>query len=272
LAAIATHIHNAQQFPSVIAGVAAIRFVSSHHFPRHTHDQFGIGMIDAGGHRSWSGIGTVRALAGDVIMCNPGEVHDGAPIDGGVRRWRIVYFDPAIVRAEVVRPVAHDPLLADRVNQLFQSLTQPQADRFECEENLLRSVICLLHRHSAAKLRSPRSTPLVARAVERIRSAPDRQVTLAELAALTGVSRFQLLRGFARELGITPHAYLIQQRVLLAQRLLAIGHTVANAAVESGFADQSHLTRAFVRQTGVTPARYRAAISFKTRTARSCDA
>jgi AraC-like DNA-binding protein len=81
------------------------------------------------------------------------------------------------------------------------------------------------------------------------------------LAALSGVSRFQLLRGFAREIGITPHAYLVQRRVLLARRFLADGQTPAQAAVRAGFADQSHMTRAFVRQLGVTPSRYRAAVA-----------
>lgn len=86
-------------------------------------------------------------------------------------------------------------------------------------------------------------------------------MSLAELATLSGVSRFQLLRGFAREIGITPHAYLVQRRVRLARQLLADGQTPAQAALLAGFADQSHMTRAFVRQLGVTPSRYRAAIA-----------
>jgi AraC-like DNA-binding protein len=85
-------------------------------------------------------------------------------------------------------------------------------------------------------------------------------VSLAELAALSGVSRFQLLRGFPREVGITPHAYLMQRRVLLPERLLRAGQALAGAAIRAGFSDQSHMTRAFVRQVGVTPRRYRAAV------------
>jgi AraC-like DNA-binding protein len=61
--------------------------------------------------------------------------------------------------------------------------------------------------------------------------------------------------------GITPHAYLVQRRVRLARGLLAAGRTPAQAAAEAGFADQSHLTRAFLRQLGVTPGRYRAALA-----------
>ena len=68
------------------------------------------------------------------------------------------------------------------------------------------------------------------------------------------------MRGFARAVGVTPHAYLLQQRVRLARRLLSAGRRPIEAAAEAGFADQSHLTRAFRRQLGVTPARYRAAV------------
>ncbi|MCS0464983.1 AraC family transcriptional regulator, partial [Burkholderia mallei] len=100
------------------------------------------------------------------------------------------------------------------------------------------------------------SAPAIRIARERLDASPADAVSLAELASLAGVSRFQLLRGFARELGITPHAYLIQSRARLARALLARGLSIAQAAAEAGFADQSHLTRAFVRQFGITPGRF----------------
>jgi len=71
------------------------------------------------------------------------------------------------------------------------------------------------------------------------------------------VSRFQLLRGFAREVGTTPHAYLLQRKARLARRLLSCGSTLAEAAAVAGFADQSHMTRAFARHFGITPGSYR---------------
>lgn len=268
---MAPRIHQATQYRSAITGVAPMTFVSNHHFPRHSHDHFGVGVIASGAQRSWSGAGTVRASAGDVIMVNPGEIHDGAPLCGAARAWRIVYLEPAVVaretveefagRAEIVRPVVRDPLLARRLTELFDSLIAGHCDPLAREESLLRSMICLFRRHGMAKFRSSGSSPSVTRAVERIDSAPARPVSLAELAALSGVSRFQLLRGFSREVGITPHAYLMQRRVLLAQGFLADGQTPVEAAIQAGFSDQSHLTRAFVRQVGVTPGRYRAAIA-----------
>lgn len=54
---------------------------------------------------------------------------------------------------------------------------------------------------------------------------PPKKISLEVLATHCGLSRFQLIRGFARETGITPHAYLVQARLRLARRLLAEGHS-----------------------------------------------
>ena len=268
---MATLIHQVTQHRSAVAGIEAMTLVSNHHFPRHSHDQFGIGVIAFGAQRSWSGVGSVSASPGDVIMSNPGEMHDGAPLDGKARGWRMLYLDPALMASEaeqelvgpveIVRPVARDPLLARRFAGLFARLTAVQPDRLAVEENLLRSLMCLLRRHGMARPLSTRRSPCVAKAIQLLDSSPDAQVSLAELAVLSGVSRFQFLRCFSREVGITPHAYLVQRRVCLARRLLAEGLTPAQAALQAGFADQSHMTRAFVRQIGITPSRYRAAVA-----------
>ena len=246
-------------------------FLSNHHFPRHSHDQFVIGVIAFGAQRSWSGVGSIDASAGDVIMVNPGEIHDGAPLDGKARGWRMIYFDPDLValelreetvaQLEIVRPVAHDPVFAMHFARLFACLTAFPANHLATEESLLCSLIYVARRHTTVRPLRSGPSPYVAKAIQRLDSAPEMPVSLADLAALSGVSRFQLLRGFAREVGVTPHAYLIQRRVRLARRHLADGQTPAEAALRSGFADQSHMTRAFARQLGVTPGHYRAAIA-----------
>jgi AraC-like DNA-binding protein len=82
--------------------------------------------------------------------------------------------------------------------------------------------------------------------------------SLAELAALSGLSRYQVLRRFEREYGLPPHAWLIQQRLERARGWIRAGSSLADAAVRSGFADQSHMTRDFARIFGYTPGAWRA--------------
>jgi AraC-like DNA-binding protein len=264
-------IHQAKQHRSPLPGIEAMTLVSNHHFPRHAHDQFGIGVIASGAQRSWSSIGTVEAGAGDVIMANPGEMHDGVPFEGKPRRWRMIYIEPNLLareveqelrgKIEIVHPVAHDLRLAEHFLRFFACLTASPSDGLALEETLLGSLMHMVRQHGTARVASGGTSPTVRKAIRRLDSCADRAVSLGELAVLCGVSRFQLLRGFAREVGITPHAYLVQRRVCLARQFLATGETPAQAAMQAGFADQSHMTRAFVRQLGITPGRYQAAIA-----------
>jgi AraC-like DNA-binding protein len=261
--------HRVVPHRSGIPGIEAMTLFSDHSFPRHSHDQFGIGIMTSGAQRSWSVIGQVESEAGDVIMVNPGEMHDGMPV-GAARGWRIMYLDPALVAREiadeaggaelVVRPVARDPQLARHVGRLFSRVETRAHDSLAAEESLLCCLMRVMDRHEVRGPRRACASPSVAKAIRRLEAAPEIPVTLAELAASAGVSRFQLLRGFAREVGTTPHAYLVQRRVRVVRQLLAAGKSPADAASLAGFADQSHMTRAFVRHFGITPGRFRTAL------------
>ncbi|MCG5481567.1 MAG: AraC family transcriptional regulator, partial [Ensifer alkalisoli] len=59
----------------------------------------------------------------------------------------------------------------------------------------------------------------------------------------------------------TPHAYLVQRRIDIVRQLIAKRTPLADAAVAGGFADQSHMTRVFVRKYGFTPGAYAQAMN-----------
>lgn len=269
-----TH-HLARQHRSNQAGIEAISIASNRQFPRHAHDTYGLGLLDRGAHRTWSPIGRVEAVAGDVITINPEEMHDGVPIANGTRHWRMMYFDQAVVAGaagdealaplEIARPVLRDAGLRDQLNRVFALVTSVGHDPLAVEEAIARVFMMVRHRHSAENAPAHAAVPGVARALQRLDHEPCAAVSLAELAATAGVSRFQLIRGFARAVGVTPYAYQVQRRVRSARRFISEGRPLAEAAAEAGFSDQSHMTRAFVRQLGVTPARYRAALGIAAR-------
>ena len=83
-------------------------------------------------------------------------------------------------------------------------------------------------------------------------------VSLDELAAVAGLSKGYLLRAFAREKGITPYRYLENLRIERAKRLLEEGVRPVDAALQTGFSDQSHFTNHFKTLIGLTPSQYRA--------------
>ena len=263
--------HESEQHRSARSGIQATSIYSDRCFPRHAHDEFGVGVLMSGAHRTWSRIGTIEAEAGQVITLNPGEMHDGAPLGDRPRGWRMLYMEPALVAAELSDEVHGDleigkPALWDGAARacllrLFAEVTAVHPDERMLEEDFLRILILLFRRHGTRRAAAIEVAPSITRALELLRDRAGSDVSLRELAAASMVSRFQLLRGFARHVGATPHAYQLQLRVRAARRLLQGGCTPAQAAAEAGFADQSHMTRAFVRQLGVTPARYRAAVA-----------
>jgi AraC-like DNA-binding protein len=260
-------IHQLLQHRSPEQSIEIRSLRSNHHFPRHSHDHYGLGLVDEGGHRSWSGMGVVTAYQGDVIMVNPGEMHDGAPLCDQPRSWRMIYFDASLAEDDFpgerayLRPVSRDPQLRSAILDLFAQLVCSEQGDLGFEQSLVMALGCLW---GGAPTFSSSSAPVVSRARERIDDAPQLEVTLSELARLCDISRFQLVRAFKRDFGITPHAYLIQARANMARRLILRGKSLSAAAVQTGFADQSHLNRVFLRQFGVTPGSLRRAISFKT--------
>lgn len=199
-------------------GITVMELASNHSFPRHSHGEYGIGVVLSGAQRSWSGIGSVESLPGDVITVNPGELHDGHPVDGAVRRWRIIYFEPKALSRQFTPDVSREiefasPSLTDQnlgrwISRLFDRLLEG-ADRLGVEE-IVAQVVPRLMSPEVRPARDARtySAP-VKKARARIDDDPSRPVTLAELAALSGLSRYQIVRAFSRELGTTPYAYVI---------------------------------------------------------------
>ncbi|MGI8572314.1 MAG: helix-turn-helix transcriptional regulator [Solirubrobacteraceae bacterium] len=82
---------------------------------------------------------------------------------------------------------------------------------------------------------------------------------LASLASFAGLTRFELVRRFRQQAGLTPHAFQTNLRVARARAMLIAGDPIAWVAAACGFADQSHLTRTFRRMVGVTPGRFASA-------------
>ena len=86
----------------------------------------------------------------------------------------------------------------------------------------------------------------------------DRNISLAELAGVVGLSEFHFARKFRTEFACPPHAHLMRKRIERAKAQLARGNIPLKVvAASSGFSDQSHMTRLFRRLLGMTPAEYR---------------
>ncbi|MEP6999415.1 MAG: AraC family ligand binding domain-containing protein, partial [bacterium] len=142
--------------PFPVQGIDAMTAVSARSYPRHTHDQYGIGTVDAGGHAWWSDRGRFEAGPGRLICLNPGEVHDGWAIGERPRAWRMLYIEPSLMdsaladvgdgaRADFTfgAGVFADPFVGRLLNRAYRYYSSPSSDvanEMACEVVILKLV------------------------------------------------------------------------------------------------------------------------------------
>jgi AraC-like DNA-binding protein len=262
--------HDVRVLSSPVDGVYATYSATGHHFDRHWHATYSFGLLDRGAQRWRSRRGTVDAYEGAVINTVPGEVHDGQPLGVAARRWRILSVEPRVmmrivghdVNIDIGQPVIDDVPLARVLQRLFRRMerwargARSNEAQLALEEDVTESCVLLASRHGNVLIGARDSGSDVAVARDRLADDPGHAPSLDGLAAMTGLSRYQLLRRFKIRYGLPPHAWLVSRRAELARELIRKGETLTAAALRSGFSDQSHMTRTFARFYGYTPGQW----------------
>ena len=117
-----------------------------------------------------------------------------------------------------------------------------------------------MRRHGLAGTRES----LIGNEVTRVRGIIDlfrdrlaEDISLKDVARQFACTPYHLIRCFKKECGISPYAYLVRLRLEHAGELIRQGRPLVDAALETGFSDQSHLTRHFKTHYGVTPGEFR---------------
>jgi AraC family transcriptional regulator len=97
------------------------------------------------------------------------------------------------------------------------------------------------------------------RVLEYIAAKLHEDLSLAALAEVAGMNPYYFSRLFKQSTGLSPHRYVLEQRISRAQQFLRSSDmTIFEASVRTGFADQGHFTKVFRRFVGVSPTEYRA--------------
>jgi AraC family transcriptional regulator len=158
-----------------------------------------------------------------------------------------------------------DPLLSQIVTTLAQEIEGGFADRILIES--LGTALCVgIARHFVRHLPLPTTKGLSPERLQRVHDYVEAHLeddlSLTVLADIACLSPYHFSRSFKQATGVGPQRYVIQRRLERAKRLLRqTQQPVAWIAQEAGFADQSHLTRIFRCEMGVTPGRFRAAMA-----------
>ena len=118
-----------------------------------------------------------------------------------------------------------------------------------CDSGACKALEPTTHRIEHARLR---------RTLDHISANLDKEITLAQLAQVAGISVFHFARTFTRTMGVPPSRYVSRMRLEKAMAEIAAGKlSLAEIALKAGFSSQASFTRAFYRVTGLTPGEYR---------------
>jgi AraC-like DNA-binding protein len=261
-------------------GVTLLRaWFAGHAYARHRHDTYAICVTDRG-LQGFDYRGAARLSApGEVVVLHPDEPHDGRAAAPEGFGYRIVYVAPekiaaaarALCGTAVPLPFLRDPVLTRPV-QASTALARAVGDAFHgfpaaLEPLAIDALVESVARGLAAadpSIRHRRRRIAYDRAaLERTRAFLDaektRVVSSAELEAIAGLDRYALARQFRAAYGTSPYRYLLLRRLDWVQRGILGGRSLADLALEAGFADQAHFSRMFKAAFGLSPARFRAA-------------
>jgi len=241
-------------------------------FPRHAHDGFAVGVIETGALGFYYRGQNVVAPPGTINLANPGEIHTGQAEGDHGWTYRMFYMpaDTLQAAADKMSPrptdfpffekgVIEDRRLARKIHTLHTDLESGHLTSLESEARFLDMLTSLIARHADAPpaAHGPvRAALEIQRTQDYLSACYAEDISLDGLADIACLSPFHFAREFKKETGLPPHTYLIQLRVKKAREMIAAGKSIAMAAIESGFTDQSHLNRHFKRITGITPGQY----------------
>lgn len=223
------------------------------HYPWHVHARhWTAGFVRSGEVRLATGAGTQKLCGGQRFFIRPYEAHS---LSLAPESSLLVFCADRLA----VFSTDHDGLQEFfRHIPLFRGQEQPLAHSF--------ALACAEHPSpdaDAGRHCWPRTGSLIERSVQAVvlllRDDPDKLSSVEHMAAYAGYSPWHFLRAFQKSTGMTPHAFQLLCRLRLVRSLLRTDTASATAAVSAGFADQSHMHKAFKRHHGMTPGQFRQA-------------
>ena len=149
----------------------------------------------------------------------------------------------------------------DELNRYLHSLHQAIMDgskEFEKEEALLLLISLLIEQYGQPFENCiPECSEEIENTCLFMSEHFSEHITLDELCKCSGLSKSTLLRAFTKSKGVTPYRYLQAIRIDKAKALLEQGVSPIDAAIQTGFSDQSHFSNFFNMFIGLSPTAYR---------------
>ena len=233
-------------------------------FTKHFHDTYTIGITHDGFFKSINLNKECLVYKKTTRIINPGEVHSG-----NSKAWKYTNFYPTISLLEEMyeemyfekkiplfeKHIANDIKLYNLLFKLFKSV-YGNFDSMKIEINLINALSYLIKNYSSVTKDYNVVFPdkkIMTNSLEYINDCLESSISLDNLANNAALSKFHFLRVFKKNVGLTPHHYILTRKVQKARDLIIEGSSLSQAGFSMGFADQSHFIRNFKKIYGYSP-------------------
>ncbi len=238
-------------------------------FPNHFHEYYVIGFVENGERCLSCKNKEYSIFRGNTILFNPGDNHACVQSDGGTFDYRGFNISKSTMldlaedgtgKRELPgfsKNVIYDDEITCYLRPLHEMVMNGASD-FKKEEHLLFLISALIQNYGQSfESCVPECRQEIEKACEFIRQHFNERIYLNQICRYAGLSKSTLLRAFTKSKGVTPYRYLETIRINRAKELLGKGMQPIEAAMQTGFSDQSHFTNYFNSFIGLAPGVYR---------------
>ena len=238
-------------------------------FPNHFHEHYVIGFVEDGTRKLSCRNKEYSIERGAIVLFNPGDNHACVQSDGGTFDYRGFNISKGtmLALAEEITGKRELPGFSENVVydeeavcclRPLHEMVMKGDGGFGKEESLL-FLLSLLIQNYGQPFESciPECRQEIERACEYMEQHFTEHIYLDQICRHAGLSKSTLLRAFTKSKGITPYRYLETLRINEAKKLLSKGVPPVEAAMRTGFSDQSHFTNYFSQFLGLAPGIYR---------------
>ncbi|KIX15119.1 AraC family transcriptional regulator [Dethiosulfatarculus sandiegensis] len=258
-------------------GVTVLNAVmSDFSYGKHAHEELAIGVTTKGVQEFSCKGSKFRSLPGNIILFNPGEVHDGNPGLGQTMKYTMLYLNPSkfyplmgcasnqdLNEYRIPRTHFADPVLSSLVLEISRNALEINNSPLECEHGLYRiasRVSKIMGIFQPNNWTGVKDAELL-RVRDYIHDNIEEDISIDDLSRVANISKYHLIRIFRSQFGLTPHQYILNHRINQAREVLRKGFSPTRVAHEFGFYDASHMNRHFKRAYGVTPKQYQSQLT-----------
>lgn len=238
-------------------------------FPNHFHEYYVIGYVESGQRMLFCKNQEYIIGEGNVVLFQPGDNHACSQCDGKSLDYRGINISKEVMldlAEEImgerslpgfVRNVVEDEELTCYLRPLHEMIMKGYGE-FDKEENLLLLLSVLFKKYGQPFEQCiPECREEIEKACEFMKQHYSERIYLDQICRCAGLSKSTLLRAFTKTKGVTPYLYLENIRIGEAKKLLEQGVPLIDAALRTGFSDQSHFTNYFNSFIGLSPGSYR---------------